>query len=431
MSRIGFAGMTHLGLNSAVASAAKGYTVCCFDEDKDLIVQLADGRPHVVEPDLERLMGEHAGRLQFTAEVSELASCPLVYIAPDVPTDNSGNSDLTQINALIERVDEAIPADIIMVVLSQVPPGFTRDLKLKAGRPLFYQVETLIFGRAVERALQPERFIIGCTDPTSPLPSPFEDYLRTFDCPLLPMRYESAELAKISINCCLVASISVANTLAELCEHLGADWSEIVPALKKDKRIGPHAYLSPGLGIAGGNLERDLNTVISLADRYGTDGNIVRAWTANSGYRKNWVLRLLHQHVFNRMPDPTIAVWGLAYKQNTHSTKNSPSLELIQHLDRYRLSVFDPVVKAAAVQGRKLEEHADALTACSGADVLAIMTPWPQFKNVPPADICRAMKGAVVIDPYRVLSKTACEAEGLTYFTLGSPIGESHADTSE
>ena len=111
--------------------------------------------------------------------------------------------------------------------------------------PVYYQVETLIFGRAVERATQPERFIVGCLAPDKPLDPRFAALLGAFDCPILPMRYESAELAKISINMCLVASDTVANTLAELCERIGADWSEIVPALKLDRRIGRTAISSP------------------------------------------------------------------------------------------------------------------------------------------------------------------------------------------
>src|SRR6202007_1428128 len=108
------------------------------------------------------------------------------------------------------------------------------------------------------------------------------DVVDAFGCPILPLRYESAELAKISINFCLVASIGVANTLAELCESIGADWAEIVPALRLDRRIGPHSYLSPGLGIAGGNLERDLRTVLDLAADRRADTGIVEAWIANS-----------------------------------------------------------------------------------------------------------------------------------------------------
>src|SRR4029078_8790702 len=129
----------------------------------------------------------------------------------------------------------------------------------------------LVFGRAVERALYPERFIVGCPDPSAPLPDAFSAFLKLFGCPMLTMRLESAELTKIAINCFLVASVSTANTLAELCEGIGADWSEMVPGLLLDKRIGQHAYLTAGLGIAGGNLERDLATVIRYADKVGSE----------------------------------------------------------------------------------------------------------------------------------------------------------------
>src|SRR6185437_1706335 len=106
------------------------------------------------------------------------------------------------------------------------------------GLTWYYQVETLIFGRAVERALHPERYIVGCRDPRAPLPAPLAGLLAAFDCPVLPMRYESAELTKVATNLCLVPSVSVANTLAELCESIRTDWSDMVPALKLDRRIG-------------------------------------------------------------------------------------------------------------------------------------------------------------------------------------------------
>ena len=238
----------------------------------------------------------------------------MVYVAPDVPTDDEGRSDLGQIDALISRIDSVLHPDTVMVILSQVPPGFTRA-RLRPGRLLHYQVETLIFGRAVERATQPERFIVGCADPAQPLPPALANFLGSFGCPILPMRYESAELAKISINCCLVASVSVANTLAELCEQIGADWSEIVPALKLDRRIGAYSYLSPGLGIAGGNLERDLATVLALAQRHGTDAGIVAAWVANSRHRKDWTWGILDKFVLAQQPGAKVAVLGLAYKE--------------------------------------------------------------------------------------------------------------------
>ena len=405
---VGFAGMTHLGLVSAIASAEKGFKVICYDPDSTCIDSLKQGDFPVIEPDLPELMNKNNSKISFTDNANELRQCDLIYISPDVPTDDRGESFLDPIHEMIEKVQKHVE-DSILIVLSQVPPGFTRRLERDSSRT-FYQVETLIFGEAVDRARNPERFIVGCANPAEALPDSYLDFLKRFDCPLLPMRYESAELAKISINCCLVASISIANALAGLCEEIGADWSEIQPALKLDRRIGPHAYLAPGLGLAGGNLERDLATVVGLSAAVGSDARVVRAFIESSNYRRDWVLRLLNRRFLPDLDDPAIALWGLAYKKDTHSTKNSPALALMKHLRSYRVESYDPVVPGTA---------ASALAACQGADILAIMTPWDSFRDVAPDDIAAAMRGRVVIDPYGVFSKQACASAGLDHYSLG------------
>ena len=415
---IGYVGMTHLGLNAAVAAADKGFAVVCYDPDPQRIAALERHELPVVEPDLPELLAKNAHRVSITARAQDLAPCDVVYVAPDVPTDDFGQSDLGAINTLIDQVEPILRPDAVIVILSQVPPGFTRG-RLRAGRLLYYQVETLIFGRAVERALCPERFIVGCAEPKQPLPPAFTRFLESFGCPILRMRYESAELAKISINMCLVASVSTANTLAELCEKIGADWSEIVPALKLDRRIGQYAYLAPGLGIAGGNLERDLATVCNFADRYGTDAGVVRAWIANSQHRRDWALRTLYREVLSRTDDPVIAVLGLAYKQDTHSTKNSPSIALLEHLKPFRVRLFDPVVPASAAPNPRCHGAKSELDACEGADVLVVMTPWRQFGELDPAEIAQRLRGRAVLDPYAVLNAAGCSAAGLDYLTLG------------
>jgi len=420
--RVGFAGMTHLGVNSAAAALARGFQVTGYDADGDLIAGLRRGEPIVAEPGLPEILRKHAAQASFTANLGDLSRCELVYIASDVPTDDAGASELAGIRNLIEAVSGVLAPDAVLVILCQVPPGFTRALALRPER-LFYQVETLVFGQAVERAMNPERFILGCADPAAARPKALEQFLSAFGCPILPMRYESAELAKIAINCCLVSSVSVANTLAELCERLGAAWPEIVPALKLDKRIGQHAYLAPGLGIAGGNLERDLATVCRLADEHGTDAGVVRAWIANSRNRRDWVLNALHEAVLSKLEDPVIAVLGLAYKQDTRSTKNSPSLALLGHLGPFRVRIFDPVVPAAAAAHPRCHAAASELDACEGADALAIMTPWGQFGRLDPAQIARKLRGKMVLDPYAVLKAPACRAAGLEYRTLGLKAG--------
>jgi UDPglucose 6-dehydrogenase len=417
---VAFAGLTHLGLVSAAAAAVRGFEVVGFDPDPGRVEAIASGRLPVVEPDLPALLDKHRDRLTWTADAAALQRCDIAYVAPDVPTDDASASDLTPVRALVDVVTRALGSGAVLVVLSQVPPGFTRALPGSPERR-FYQVETLIFGRAVERALRPERFIVGCADPSAPLPQALASYLDAFDCPILPMRYESAELAKISINVCLVASISAANTLAEVCERVGADWSEIVPALRLDRRIGPAAYLDPGLGIAGGNLERDLATVCRLADQHGTDARVVRAWLANSQYRRDWALRQVHARVLRRLPDPTLAVLGLAYKENTASTKNSPSLALLAALAPFRVRVYDPSVAPRPEFHPRLEAAATALDACTGADTAIIMTPWDEFRALRPEAVAARLRGRTIIDPYGVLDPVACRTAGLDQVVLGAP----------
>jgi UDPglucose 6-dehydrogenase len=422
LPRIGYAAMTHLGLNSGVASAEKGFETVCFDADKGLIARLDKGDLPVLEPDLPELLAKNRELIRFTAEAADLRRCDVVYVALDVPTDDAGKSDLAGLDRLLELVIPELAREATLVVLSQVPPGFTRA-QVRPGLNVYYQVETLIFGRAMERALHPERYIVGCADPAEPLPAAMRTYLEAFGCPILPMRFESAELTKIAINCCLVSSISVANTLSELCEGIGAVWGEIAPALKLDRRIGQHAYLSPGLGIAGGNLERDLATVIRMSAEVGSDAGVVRAWVANSRHRRDWAARTIRRVLLDQSPDAKVAVWGLAYKENTHSVKNSPSLATLRQLPGARLVLHDPVVVASAAGHMNSMGATDPLAAVAGADALMILTPWPQYKGIAPAAIANAMRGKLVLDPYGVLDGRAAREAGLEYHTLGRSPG--------
>lgn len=421
---IGFAGMTHLGLNSAVAVADLGFEVIGFSETDKETERLQRGDLPVMEPDLPEMLAANRDRLQFTSSPADLSRAGIVYISVDVPTDDEGRSDLTRIRALLDRIVPALGSEALLVILCQVPPGFTRALDFPEQR-LYYQVETLVFGRAIERARYPERYIVGCSDPAQPLPASYQMLLEAFDCPILPMRYESAELAKISINCCLVASVSTANTLAELCEKIGADWSEIVPALKLDRRIGQYSYLAPGLGLSGGNLERDLATVMRFAESNETDAGVVEAWVSNSKWRKNWPYRVYRDLVRPMLRDrPRAAILGLAYKENTHSLKNAPSLVLLEGLGgEADTKVFDPVVGRDALPA--LDHAASALEACADADVLFLTTPWPAFREIEVGALKAAMRGRAVIDPYGLIDNEAARIAGFAHFVLGRPLGDS------
>jgi len=419
---IGFIGLSHLGLNYSVATAAKGFEVVCLDPDASLIGRLRGGSFPIDEPGFLELYAANKDRIRYTSDVSDLKSCDLVFYALDVRTNDANESDLVPLTRLIETTAPALPAATTVVVMSQVKPGYMRVLISRTnGAPnsWYYQVETLIFGAAVRRALEPERFIVGAADPALPLPDPLRNWHAAFGCPVLPMRFESAELAKIAINCFLVSSVSTTNTLAELCEAIGADWSEIASALRLDRRIGPHAYLKPGLGIAGGNLERDLVTVKGLAAENGTDAGIVDAWQQNSAHAKFWAVRVLERELLHRNPTARIAVWGLAYKQDTHSTKNSASIELIRTLTGCEIHAYDPVAKLEGPHFPNLTVHPDPLGALGGAVALVIMTAWGEFSRIAPADIRERLTGSLVVDPYGMLDRRECEADGLRCFQIG------------
>ena len=416
---VGFAGMTHLGIVSAAAAAARGFTVRGYDPDESVAERLRRHDLPINEPGLDELLAANRDRLAVTAAARDLARCDIVYIAADAPTNQRGESDLAPIKNLIGQAADHLRDDAILVLLCQLPPGFTRAVTAVPRDRLFCQVETLVFGRAVERALNPERFIVGCADPARPLPARYREILEAFGCPVLPMRYESAELAKISINFCLVASITVANVLAEISESIGADWAEIVPALRLDRRIGPHSYLTPGLGIAGGNLERDLRTVLDVAHRNRAEAGIVDAWLANSRHRRDWCWRVLQDRVLKTNPRARIAVLGLAYNENTHSTKNSPALALLARLQGRDLRVHDPVVRAEIVPFAT--GCGDPLACAEGVEALVFATPWPQFRELQIADLARVMAGRVLIDPFRLLSGEAAVAAGFEYHALGMP----------
>lgn len=426
---IGFAGLSHLGIVSSAAAASKGFDVVGYDPDAALCERLGRGELPIAEPGLPELFGANRALLRFSSSAGELAACDLIYVSIDVPTDRDNRSDLSPLRTLIATTLAHADPAAVLVILSQVPPGFTRALgadiasqSAEDGRPLYCQVETLAFGMAVRRALEPERYIVGCADPRAPLHDALARVLAAFDCPVLPVRYESAELAKISINMFLVSSISTANCLAELCERVGAEWSEIAPALRLDRRIGAHAYLAPGLGIAGGNLERDLVTVQSMAGEHGTDAGIVSAWLANSPYRRDWALRALHEYGGLKEPDSRLGVWGIAYKPDTASTKNSPATALMAAVRPVATRAYDPVATLPVGDRVTCSQVRAPLDACDGADALAVMTAWPEFTSVDLHDVRRRMRGRLLVDPLGVLDAQACTALGFMYVRLGSPL---------
>ena len=395
--RIGFVGLTHLGLVSSICAAEKGFNLVCYDSKTNLIEMLNNFDLPIEEPGLIQLLRKNKKTIKFTSNFIDLKDLDIIYVAPDIPTDQDGFSDLHEIRAYLSDLKKIDSKDKIIVVLSQVPPGFTREFSSDFNN-LYYQVETLVFGSAVERSLYPERFILGLKDSRKKIMKKFELFLDAYKCPLIPMRYESAELAKISINMFLVSSVTTSNLIAELCEKIGANFSEIIPALQLDKRIGKFAYLAPGLGISGGNLERDLTTFINFSKDNKSDCETVKSWQANSQHRKEWPYMIIKENILSVISQPRILILGLSYKPNTHSIKNSPTIKLLEKLTVCTKYVFDPIIKSYDGSDTVMLDSID--NESFDYDVLVIMNQSDEFKTI---DHSKLKSITYFIDPFRVL----------------------------
>ena len=204
--------------------------------------------------------------------VEDLRQCDIVYICPDRPSNTSPED-------MVDLVLPHLNPDAVLVIFCQVEPGFTRKVKWPQHQ-LYYQIETLRIKDAEERALRPERIIVGSYNGYIGH-AKYLHFLESFNCRIITMSYESAELAKIAINIYLASQVSTTNTLAEIAEKVGADWKEIISALQTDKRIGKEAYLEPGYGLSQ-HLMRDLETIHKI----GGNTDVTDSFLEHSEYRK-------------------------------------------------------------------------------------------------------------------------------------------------
>ena len=410
--KIGFVGMTHLGLCYLAACAHKKFAVKGFDLDREKINNLNNLILEHDEPMLKKILNKNKKKIRFSKNFRELNKLDIVFISLDVKTNNYGEADFRPLLNLINKVKKNINKKANLVILSQVRPGFTTKINFEKKR-LFYQVETLIFGQAISRAINPERIIVGSFN-NKEINKKYRTFLNKFQCPIIKMNYESAELSKISINIFLASSISISNMLARTCKNISADWSQVVTALKLDKRIGPHAYLKPGLGISGGNLERDLFSIkkIMQSDNHGK--NIINSFIKNSEYMKDWVYRILNKKLKKNM---IIGILGLAYKDNTNSTKNSPSIKLLKKIKSNKVLAYDPIAKVKNYKNFK--QLKDIKIVLKKSHLILLMTDWKNTIKLNNFMKKINLKSKIAIDPYNLI-KSPMRKRFEEYINIGN-----------
>lgn len=398
------AGLTHLGVCMSIAAHEAGLDVVAFDTDGARVDAIRRATFDAAEPGVVDFLRKAHQRYLVTDDARALADIDLVMIAVDTVLDDDGGNDDHEVVDLLEWLARHLSVDVPIVIASQVRPGFTRA-HAHLHPCLYYFMETLIFGRGLERAMRPERYIVGRSSDRQALPEALQEYLSLPGCPVHVMSYESAELTKLSANYVLAASITAANSLADLAQRLGANWQDIEAALRDDCRIGEKAYITAGLGIGGANLTRDLFGIKDMSDRLGADSSFSTTMLKHSAYMRDWILRTIVDERRSTRLD-RLAVLGLAYKPGTQSMRGGSGIDLVSTFE----SVFDVVVHDQAVTmparpaGSRAVQARTALEAMSGAQMIALTTPWPEYRDEV-RDFLATEPEAILIDPYRLVDR--------------------------
>ena len=283
------------------------------------------GFTKVFEPGLDKIFKKKNKLFKITSDNKDLKYAKIIFLAKDVKTDNDNNIILAESVKLLKLTDK-ISKDKILVIMNQVPVGFTRNIKWKNDK-IYHFVETLVFGNAVKRATNPERIIIGKHRHDTKLDRVLKNLLSLYECPIIEMTYEESELTKGYINTYLASQLATTNFLSEICSKYSARWSVIFSAIGLDKRVGNYGYYKPGLGISGGNIERDLKTLSKLGRKFKIKKTLPDFLLESSNYYKNFILRLVKKKKMKK-----IAIFGLTYKDKTLSVKNAPQLKIINSL---------------------------------------------------------------------------------------------------
>lgn len=403
---VGFAGLSTAAIIGAAAAAERGVRVVAFDDDIALTAALRRGDAPLDEPDLKPVIERTRERINYTATAADLGQCTIVYLFVDALANDKGNRDPAQVKTFLRDVAAASRPEAVLVIVGDVPPGYTRAHAPK-GHLVFYQVQAPIHDSAAEAA-RPEWLIVGCVDPAEPLPSPLAAYLKTFECPVFPVRYESSELARVAIGLMCAASSAATTFLAELCEKAGADWGEIMPALKLDRRIVDIGCV-PALSGPDDTVERDLTEILKLASVHKVDAAMIEAFLASRRRRQDWLLQRLEEHVLSKTPDARLAFIGF----------DEAASALLASLPKLKVWIYDPEGSFDASRHDAVATVGNMLEACAQADAVVLFAVAGEASVLDPAAIAETMRGATIVDPYGIMDPQAAERAGLSHHVLG------------
>ena len=435
-------GTGYVGLVTGTCLSDFGLEVICVDKDNKKIECLNSGKVPIYEPNLETLIKKNviAGRLSFTIDMEKaIKQSEVIFIAVGTPPNHDGSANLKQIEEVAQEIALSINNYKVIVIKSTVPVGTTRKIKeiihsfspsplrgegrvrVKYPFDVVSNPEFLREGSAVYDFTHPDKIVIGCeNDKAKQIMQEIYRPLYLIDTPFVFTTPETAELIKYACNAFLATKITFINEIANLCDKVGADVHQVAKAMGLDGRISPK-FLHPGPGYGGSCFPKDTEALYHFASTYEYDFKVLKGViTANKRQRELMVEKIKH-HVGN-LKGETIAILGLAFKQNTDDIRKSPAIDIIKLLlkEGSHIRCFDPL----AMDNTKkilpeLTYCRDEYETAKASDALVIATEWNQFRNLDLSKIKKLLKSPILLDLRNLYEPATLKSLGFIYEGVG------------
>ena len=430
--QISVVGTGYVGLVVGACLAETGNNVFCADVDQKKIDALKENVIPIYEPGLDALVerNQRAGRLTFTTDVPEaIRQSEVVFIAVGTPPDEDGSADLRHVLAVADTIGHSMKREMVIVTKSTVPVGTAAkvsDCVARTAQFPFHMCsnpEFLKEGAAVDDFMYPDRVVLGVeTDHArSVMAELYAPFVRTGK-PLIFMDIASAEMTKYAANAMLATRISFMNEVANLCERVGANIDHVRKGIGSDSRIGP-AFLFPGPGYGGSCFPKDVKALVRTARDSAACLRVLEAVEAVNDEQKHRLFQKIQQALGPELRGARVAVWGLAFKPNTDDMREAPAITLIQDLLDAGASVaaHDPVAMPEARRrlGSTVTFAESSYEALAGADALAIVTDWNEYRHPDFARIKSTLRRPVIVDGRNLYGTAKMTELGFRYYSIG------------
>ncbi|TWP50953.1 UDP-glucose/GDP-mannose dehydrogenase family protein [Lentzea tibetensis] len=425
--RIAVIGTGYVGLTTGACLASLGHRVVCADVDEAKVRRLTAGEVDILEPGLAELVAEGiaSGRLSFVLGASSaVTDAEVVFLCVPTPMGVGGIADLSAVESVVDECRDLLPAGCVIVNKSTVPVGTsvrTSELLNRSDVAVVSNPEFLREGTAVSDFLNPDRIVVGC-DQQDAAERVAALYAR-LGAPTVLTDAASAEMVKYAANCFLAMKLSYVNAVAELCERLGANISDVTEGMGYDRRIG-QAFLTPGPGWGGSCLPKDTHAMLQVADAADFEFRLLRATIDTNERQRQRMVEKVRMAVTGKrggsLSHVRLGLLGLTFKAGTDDLRDSPALAVatLLHQAGAELVGYDPALSDGHDVG-KVSLSDDPYVAAKDVDALVVLTEWPEFRTLDWARLASVVRKPVVVDLRNLLDPDVVRRAGFTVSALG------------